>query len=245
MTISRRSSHSKGALGYTYEEKSIDEHATMPHFLMGKSTQSSLSTVISPISRRSPRKATWRRFFPETVARLGWWWEASAMLLAIGCMSSIVAILFYMNGKPLLDWKLPIQPNSLVAIFSTVGKSALLLAVSEGLGQLKWLYFEEPRTLSQMENFDQATRGPWGAFTFLWHTRGTAYLASMGAFATVTMLAFEPVTQQVIEFATRVSLQSNQTGWYSTAYAWSSSRLNVTHNLPSSSYGEPSSKNLL
>lgn len=160
------------------------------------------------------------------------------MLLAIGCISSIVAILFYMNGKTLLDWKLPIQPNSLVAIFSTVGKSALLFAVSEGLGQLKWLYFEEPRALSQMENFDQASRGPWGAFTFLWHTRGTAILASMGAFATVLMLAFEPITQQVIEFSTRVSIQSNQTGWYSTAYSWSDSRLNDTHNLPSSSYAD-------
>jgi hypothetical protein len=242
MTISRRSSHSKGALGYTYEEKFIEGDAKTPHFLTNKSTQSSLSTVDAPIPRRRPRKATWRRFFPENFTRLGWWWEAGAMLLAIGCMSSIVAILFYMNGKTLLDWKLPIQPNSLVAIFSTVGKSALLFAVSEGLGQLKWLYFEQPRALSQMENFDQASRGPWGAFTFLWHTRGTAFLASIGAFATVLMLAFEPVTQQVIEFSTRVSLQSNQTGWYSTAYAWSDSRLNDTHNVPSSSYGEPSSE---
>jgi hypothetical protein len=241
MTISRRSSHSKGALAYTYEEKSIEGDATPPRSLTSKSTLSDLSTVIIPTPQRRPLKATWRRFFPEKFIRFGWWWEAGAMLLAIGCISSIVAILFYMNGKPMLDWKLPIQPNSLVSVFSTVGKSALLFAVSEGLGQLKWVYFEEPRALSQMENFDQASRGPWGAFTFLWHTRGTAFIASMGAFATVLMLAFEPVTQQVIEFSTRVSLQSNQTGWYSTAYAWSNSSSNDTRDLPSSTYGEPSS----
>jgi hypothetical protein len=167
MAISRRLSHSKGALGYTYEEKAIEGDATTSPSLTSKSIQSNLSTSNTPTPQRRPRKASWKRLFPENFTSLGWWWEAGAMLLAIGCISSIVAILFYMDGKPLLDWKMPIQPNSLVAIFSTVGKSALLCAVSEGLGQLKWLYFEEPRALSQMENFDQASRGPWGAFTFL------------------------------------------------------------------------------
>ena len=215
--------------------------------MASKSTQYSTYITHSPTSQcitdtGRPHRASSKSSLLKRVLRLSWWWEIGAILLAIGCASSIVATLFFMDGKPLQEWKLPIQPNSLVAIFSTVAKSALLFAIGEGVGQLKWLYFEKPRVLSQMENFDQASRGPWGASIFLWNVRGTALLASLGAFLTVLLLAFEPITQQVIEFSTHISLQRNQTGWYSTAYAWPEERLNQTYNISSSLYGRSSRK---
>ena len=64
-------------------------------------------------------------------------------------MTLILAILFTMDGKPMRDWKLPIQPNSLIAVSSTIAKSALLVPLAECIGQLKWIYFHTPnRSLS-------------------------------------------------------------------------------------------------
>ncbi|KAF1996400.1 hypothetical protein P154DRAFT_443513, partial [Amniculicola lignicola CBS 123094] len=100
----------------------------------------------------------------------GWWWEVSSIFVATICTCLSMTVLFYTDGKALTEWKLPIQPNSLIAIFSTIAKSALLVPIAEGLSQLKWTYFEvpEPRELAQMQVFDDASRGPWGALVFLW-----------------------------------------------------------------------------
>lgn len=139
--------------------------------------------------------------------RFGWWWEAGGLLLASICMSLIIAILSYMDQKPLIDWKLPIQPNSLVAVFSTIAKSALLVPIADCLGQLKWVYFESvnARNLSQIQVFDEASRGPWGAFVFLskLRRRSIPLLASLAAITTILLLAFEPFAQQVIEYPSR------------------------------------------
>jgi hypothetical protein len=87
--------------------------------------------------------------------------------------------------------------NSLVAIFSTIAKSSLLFPLAECMGQLKWAYFEKPRSATYLQSFDSASRGPWGAVQLLWQVKGRAVLASVGAFVTVLLLAFEPFAQQV------------------------------------------------
>lgn len=78
--------------------------------------------------------------------------------------------------------------------FSTVAKSVLLVPVAECLSELKGNYFEKPSVLSQMQVFDDTSRGPWGALKLLWTTRVTELLASAGAFLTLIMLLFEPFT---------------------------------------------------
>jgi hypothetical protein len=64
-----------------------------------------------------------------------------------------------------------------------------------------------------MQIFDGASRGPWGAFVFLWRARGTALLATLGAIITILMLGFEPFTQQIIELHTQRTILSNTTGF--------------------------------
>ena len=136
-----------------------------------------------------------------------WRWEISGVMLGIICTSLNVSILFAMDGKALDSWHLPIQPNSLVAVFSAVAKSALLVPIAECLSQLKWMYLDggEPKTLNQLQVFDDASRGPWGAWVLLWRLRSKhrSLLACFGAVITILLLAFEPFTQQVITFPTR------------------------------------------
>ncbi|KAH8707177.1 hypothetical protein GQ44DRAFT_663053, partial [Phaeosphaeriaceae sp. PMI808] len=107
-----------------------------------------------------------------------------------------------MNNRPLHHWRLPIQINSLIAVFSTFSKSALMLVLAEGLSQLKWAHFERRyERLSHLQVFDDASRGPWGAFVFLLRMRkGFSMLAAVGALLTILGLAIEPFTQQVIDF---------------------------------------------
>lgn len=128
----------------------------------------------------------------------GWWWETGSAFLTTACTMIIVTILFLMDGKPVTEWKFRfIQPNSAVAVFSTIAKSSLLFPLAECMGQLKWAYFETPRPVSRLEYFDAASRGPWGAAKLLWEIKGRALLASLGAIVTLLLLTFEPFAQQV------------------------------------------------
>ena len=158
----------------------------------------------------------------KRIVNMGWWWEIGSTLLALICTALMAAILFTMDGKAMEKWKLPIRPNSLVSIFSTIAKSALLYPIAECIGQLKWEYFDAPRTrpLRRLHAFDTASRGPWGAFTFVWYTRGTATLASIGAIITVCMLAFEPFTQQIISTSARSALRTNETATVLATNTW-------------------------
>ncbi|KAH7355650.1 hypothetical protein BKA66DRAFT_553649 [Pyrenochaeta sp. MPI-SDFR-AT-0127] len=149
--------------------------------------------------------------------RFDWWWEVGALVVATINIIAIITVLVHANGKPILDWHVPIQPASLVAIFSTIAKSSLLVPLAACLSQLKWSYFEKPQTLSHMQDFEDASRGPWGAMMLLWKVKGTALLASVGALVTLLMLAFEPSAQQVIRLGSRKSIVNSNSRTIATA----------------------------
>ena len=153
-----------------------------------------------------------------------WWWEVYAVGLAVASIVAVVAVLISVQGKPLVDWKMPIQPNSLVAVFSTIAKSALLVPIASCISQLKWNYFESPRTLNQLQVWEDASRGPWGALVMLWKTRATALLGSLGALITILLLAFEPFTQQVVRVQFRDMHMANETSTVSYTTSFSDSR---------------------
>jgi len=146
--------------------------------------------------------------------RFGWWWELGAMLVSVTSTSFILAVLVFMNNKSLESWKLPIQISSLIAVFSTFAKSALLVALSDGLSQLKWHHFERrARTMDHLQYFHDASKGPWGSFIFFWKMRKSRVspIAAAGAILTIAALMFEPFTQQILAFSTRPVLLMNET----------------------------------
>ncbi|KAF2792011.1 hypothetical protein K505DRAFT_279589 [Melanomma pulvis-pyrius CBS 109.77] len=196
-------------------------------------TMRTMSTPATPVAGQRKKGFTFATITPSStyqsnlqpvppqrrfafIRRFGWWWEVGAIALSLTSMALILAILFTMNGRPLASWHLPIQINSLVAVFSTFAKSAFLLALSEGVSQLKWNYFEKQGgTLDHLQTFDQASRGPWGALVFpfkIWRGR-TGLLAVMGAVLTLFALGFEPFTQQIIDFPSRSVVMLNETAY--------------------------------
>ena len=62
-------------------------------------------------------------------------------------------------------------------MIGTVAKAACLLAVTTAISQLKWLWFrrekqEKGRLLTDLELFDSASRGPWGALVLMVKLKG-------------------------------------------------------------------------
>ena len=85
----------------------------------------------------------------------------------------IVLILYLFQGRSLLDWPCPITINSLIAIFSTVMKAALSLPITASVSQAKWDWFHQEggQALADLEMYDQASRGLWGAVRVLTEIR--------------------------------------------------------------------------
>ncbi|KAI1749371.1 hypothetical protein F4782DRAFT_542235 [Xylaria castorea] len=165
--------------------------------IRSKAAQNSVS---SPRSHRSPSSSWW------------WWWEILAMILSLASMGLLAFLLSKINGIPLAAWDLPIVPQSLIAILTTAGKTALLVPVASCISQLKWHHFaEKPRKLISFQLFDDASRGPWGSTLLVWHLAFRARLLVALGFALVTVLALgiDPSAQQIIKLPVKESPLKN------------------------------------
>ncbi|KAH7113736.1 hypothetical protein B0J11DRAFT_497086 [Dendryphion nanum] len=126
-----------------------------------------------------------RRWILEIIS-----WSISAL-----CMIAIVIMLLLTENQKSPSWPLSQIFNTL----SRVASAALILPVSEALGQLKWNWFQnESKKMWDFEIFDNASRGPWGSALLLIRTKGRT-LASLGAAVTLLALALDPFFQQVTE----------------------------------------------
>lgn len=101
-----------------------------------------------------------------------WWtWELCAILTSLISLAAIVLVLLLHEGRPLPDWPWSITINSLVSIFATIMSGTMLVPVAAGIGQAKWHWFQKDHALSDIEIYDQASRGPWGALKMVWQIR--------------------------------------------------------------------------
>ncbi|KAL9619902.1 MAG: hypothetical protein Q9160_005549 [Pyrenula sp. 1 TL-2023] len=140
-----------------------------------------------------------------------WAWEILGCLLAVACLIAIVIVLAVHQDLPIPHWPNMISINSWVSIFTAIMKAAIMLPIAENesslnlprialaMSHLKWLSFRSPRALMDTEDFDSASRGPWGALFLLFSLRGSS-VASFGAFLTVVALAIDPFSQQIIQY---------------------------------------------
>ncbi|KAK8091869.1 hypothetical protein PG997_002230 [Apiospora hydei] len=168
----------------------------------------------------NPRRGCW-----EAVQDYTWTLELLSLVLAIASTAAICIILGLWDGCLLRDWPLPIQPNSLVSVFSTLAKTALALPVASVISQMKWVWFEEPRRLADLQTFDRASRGPWGALQLVWDTKGRAWITKAACILSIVALAYEPTAQQVLSFESRETPSNNATASLSIATNWTAASL--------------------
>ncbi|CAN9085845.1 unnamed protein product [Alternaria alternata] len=136
-----------------------------------------------------------------------WLLEIVSWLISAVCMGAIIAVLIVLKDKPSSKWpfnSIGLTLNAFVSVLSRIAGAALLLPVAEALGQLKWSWFirGDSKKMWDFEMFDNASRGPWGAFLLLIHTKGKT-IAALGALVTIFALALDPFFQQVVSFPER------------------------------------------
>ena len=97
-----------------------------------------------------------------------WWWELVSWFVSFSCFMAIVGILSFYDGKKQPSHVVKgITLNAFIAVFSAIARAAMILHVSECIGQLKWIWFKKERKLADFLAFDNASRGPWGSFVLL------------------------------------------------------------------------------
>lgn len=144
-----------------------------------------------------------------------WLLEILSWLLSAACMFAIIAVLVVLKDEKLTKWSLAektgLTLNAYISVLSKLAGAALILPVSEALGQLKWSWFlGHSKQMWDYEIFDNASRGPWGALLLLIRTKCRS-LAAIGAMITLVSLALDPFFQQVVDFPDRWAL-ANETG---------------------------------
>lgn len=98
-------------------------------------------------------------------------WEVLAMILSSGLLVAIVVLLSQYDDKPQPTWKY-VSLNSVISWLSTISKGCVLFCLSEGIGQLKWVWFtRKTQPLVDLGTFDGASRGIWGCGALLWRLR--------------------------------------------------------------------------
>ncbi|OAL44010.1 hypothetical protein IQ07DRAFT_636453 [Pyrenochaeta sp. DS3sAY3a] len=170
----------------------------------------------------------------QTLTRLSkdtWVFEVLSFLFSIACLIGSVVILRVYDGRSLPEWPYNISLNTLISLLSTFMVMSLIVPISAGLSQCKWLWFVDTergrgktkgaRYLADFGAFDMASRGPWGCLLLL-KTAWNSPLAVLGIVVTVCSLAIQPMIQQSVTYPIRntaigeatVARATNYTQWF-------------------------------
>jgi hypothetical protein len=104
-----------------------------------------------------------------------WQWESTTWLIGTCALASVVAVLVIYQDRSLDDWTVDINLATVVATLSQITQSALMVAVSSCIGQLKWDWLRSKRSASDLNKFEEASRGPQGSLTLLPSTKLWVY----------------------------------------------------------------------
>lgn len=165
-----------------------------------------ISTSYASLSdRASPRLSIYERLWDS------WYPEIVALCFSVACAVAIAATLIAYNGHPTPRMKYDVTLNAVVSVLATACKVALIFAVSNCIGQLKWTWLSDKKTKSLMDAtiFDNASRGPYGALQMLTGPTRQS-LASIGAIVVVLALTFDPFTQQVLTYESSIQYTESE-----------------------------------
>ncbi|KAK2023243.1 hypothetical protein LX32DRAFT_708586 [Colletotrichum zoysiae] len=127
-----------------------------------------------------------------------WAIELLLLFISVTAFAITVILLMAVNEKPQPAWAYVVNINTLVAIFTTLLRAAVLLIVAEVMGQAKWSWMASPRPLRHVEQFDNAGKGAWGSLKFLLNTwKPTPTM--LGALVVIASYAIGPLSQQAVK----------------------------------------------
>lgn len=102
-----------------------------------------------------------------------WFMEISSFAIGLAALLAMVGVLARFDGRRMPNWPTGITLNTLIAVLAAIANAAIAAPLQQGLSQLKWITFQrEPRPLTDMEHFDEASRGVFGSAKLLVLGRG-------------------------------------------------------------------------
>lgn len=149
------------------------------------------------VSREPSQRSKTSTAFSKTGS---WTFEIISILVAAASVAAIVGVLGRFDGRAVPAWPLDITLSALIALLATLATANLAVPLQSGLSQLKWIRFKAGSApLTDMEVFDDASRGTWGAIKLLVKARG-GFFGSFGAILTIFTLTLGPFAQQIAAY---------------------------------------------
>jgi hypothetical protein len=151
-------------INITFEPMDTSSTNSSGHKKHATKWSSSTNTTVVPSETdglRSGRKAR--------LSQSGTWTsEILALVVGFAAIAAIIGVLARYNGRALPEWPYDITLNALIALLATIANATMSVSISSGLSQSKWIRFKNSaRPLSDIESFDEASRGSWGAIKLL------------------------------------------------------------------------------
>jgi hypothetical protein len=128
-----------------------------------------------------------------------WRWELFCWFFGSLAFAASIVLLIKFHDALLSEWKSKIQATAIIAALAQASTSAFLVPISSSIAQLKWTWFHRMRKAHDLDKFDRASRGPEGALRLLFQLTARPQLVSLGALATILLLAFPTFMQQSVK----------------------------------------------
>ncbi|KAL3417460.1 hypothetical protein PVAG01_11460 [Phlyctema vagabunda] len=206
-----------------YLGRELDEYSSKTEINHTSTFQSSttLDQNASPDTNVGPKRSILRWWIVEILASVG----------ALLGMLALVVLLQHYDGKRQPSWD-RLTLNTAVAALSTLSRTLFMVPVGAAISQGAWIWFsiEHQKNncrskLSDLDAFDDASRGAWGSLMLLFRTKHH-HLVSIGAMITILTLGFDSFTQQLLSTQYRlvengdVASKSYSAGEVSRAEEW-------------------------
>jgi succinate dehydrogenase hydrophobic anchor subunit len=155
----------------------------------------------------------------RTLPTNGWGLEFLSSLTSVVLFIGLIVMFRIMDGKQYSEWTFSISLNAVTAILSTCCSAAMMHNVSAFIGQQKWIHLKKsPRTVYDIETFDEASRGPYGSILLL--LRIPCNIGTLGALITILRLGFSPFSQAAVNLEPRMVDIFNNSSNFGYAHAY-------------------------
>lgn len=136
-----------------------------------------------------------------------WTWEILGIAASLASLIILIVLVSRISDTPLQNWTFYFQPSTVVSALGVVCQITLTCSTTVCLAQLKWIYYwhsKKARKLEDLQIFDDASRGAWGAVIFLMHMwRNSVPTGLLASFVILLALGTGPAVQQIISLHSR------------------------------------------
>jgi hypothetical protein len=96
-----------------------------------------------------------------------WVYEILANIISLTMLVAIFGVLHHYNSWDVDLWSHSWALSSLVGFLATISQITMAVPLASGISQLKWTWYRESRKLTDLDKFDQSSRGPFGSVKLL------------------------------------------------------------------------------